>query len=177
MFFADGFEEMEAIAPVDLLRRAGVEVCTVGVGKKLVRGAHSILLETDVEQSFAVLENLEGVVLPGGQKGVEGLAASPVVHKAVRFAAEQKKMLAAICAGPSVLGQMGLLSGVKATCYPGFEEQLKGARVTQASVCIDQNMITARGAGVATEFALALVAYLKGQDEATRLAGEIQCGR
>lgn len=175
VFLAEGFEEMEALAPIDLLRRVGVEVTTVGVGGKLIKGAHGVGFTADSDGEGLDFSDVDCVVLPGGMPGTTNLDASPMVEACLMKAAEKKALIAAICAAPSVLGHKGLLKGKKATCFPGFEEDLLGALHTGAPVEKDGNIITARGAGVALDFALALVAELKGETAAKELRESLQC--
>lgn len=175
VFLAEGFEEMEALAPIDLLRRVGVEVTTVGVGGKLIKGAHGVGFTADSDGEGLDFSDVDCVVLPGGMPGTTNLDASPMVEACLMKAAEKKALIAAICAAPSVLGHKGLLKGKKATCFPGFEEDLLGALHTGAPVEKDGNIITARGAGVALDFALALVAELKSETAAKELRESLQC--
>ena len=175
VFLAEGFEEMEALAPIDLLRRVGVEVTTVGVGGKLIKGAHGVGFTADSDGEDLDFSDVDCVVLPGGMPGTTNLDASPMVEACLMKAAEKKALIAAICAAPSVLGHKGLLKGKKATCFPGFEEDLLGALHTGAPVEKDGNIITARGAGVALDFALALVAELKDETAAKELRESLQC--
>jgi len=176
VFLADGFEEIEALAPVDILRRAGVEVRTVGVGGTLVTGSHGIAVRCDLGTDGAALSDaLSGVVLPGGLPGTRNLEASVAVSACVDFCAARGKLVAAICAAPSILGHKGLLKNKKATCAPGFTAELHGADVTGEPVCRDGNIITARGAGVSVEFGLELVAYLKDRDTAEKLREAMRC--
>ena len=175
VFLAEGFEEMEALAPIDLLRRVGVEVTTVGVGGKLIKGAHGVGFTADSDGKDLDFSDVDCVVLPGGMPGTTNLDASPMVEACLMKAAEKKALISAICAAPSVLGHKGLLKGKKATCFPGFEEELLGALHTGAPVEKDGNIITARGAGVALDFALALVAELKGETAAKELRESLQC--
>ena len=161
-----GFEEVEAIAPVDLLRRAGIEVKTVGITGKTVYGSHRIGVEADILPEEIDFESLDMIVLPGGMPGTSHLAGSSVVAAQCRaFAADPHKWVAAICAAPSVLASLGLLQGRNATCHPLFEQQLTGAAVTHEGVTVDGNIITGRGLGSAIPFALELVKCLT--DEAT----------
>ena len=170
VFLADGFEEIEALSPVDLLRRAGVAVTTLGVGgKREIKGAHGITVLADAPDTDFADEAPTMVVLPGGMPGAANLDASPVVAKALANAAAAGGFLAAICAAPMVLGHKGYLAGKKATCYPGFEGELKGAETHRAPVVRDGNVITGAGMGVAAEFALELVAALCGKDKAALL--------
>lgn len=175
VFLSNGFEEIEALATVDILRRAGVKVVTVGVGSKMPVGAHGIAVCADVAENEWNIDAMDGVVLPGGMPGTVNLAASAVVQEAVSYAAQHDLLLAAICAAPSVLGRCGLLKGRKATCYPGFENELTGAVVANEGVVVDGNVITASGAGVAVDFALALVEYLVSKEMADAIRGGIQC--
>ena len=164
VFIADGFEEIEALTSVDLLRRGGVEVETVSVGGGLLReGAHRVTVTCDRELTAGALEGADMLVLPGGWPGAENLCREPLLRRALPAFAGQGKWIGAICAAPYALGDLGLLRGKKATCYPGFEEYLAGAEFTGALVEKDGNIITGRGPGAATEFALALVAALRGE--------------
>ncbi|MDR0531652.1 MAG: DJ-1/PfpI family protein [Oscillospiraceae bacterium] len=174
-FFAEGFEELEAIAPLDILRRAGVEICTVALGKTAtVTGAHGVGMLCDTTEDELDLARLEGVILPGGP-GHARLAQSAVLEKALAAANKNGGLLAAICAAPSVLGKYGYLRGRRACCFPGYEAQLAGATVLFDPVVTDGNVITARGAGCAAAFGLALAAYLVSQEKAEEIAGQIQC--
>lgn len=175
VFLANGFEEIEALATVDILRRAGVEVTTVGVGGKMPVGAHGIAVCADITENELNIEQIDGVVLPGGMPGTTNLEASDLVQKAIIYAAEHNLLLAAICAAPSILGHCGLLKNKKATCYPGFEKELLDAEVLCEGVVVDDNIITASGAGVAVDFALALVSYLGSNKMAEDIRGGIQC--
>lgn len=175
-FLADGFEEVEAIAPIDMLRRAGVEVTTVGVGKRVIMGRHNIPVTADIEDSeFSADEDLEAVILPGGMPGTLNLDASQVVHGALDYAGEHGKLICAICAAPSVPGKKGLLSGREAIAYPGFEKELKGAVISKKHVVRDGNIITAKGAGVAVKFGLEIVAALVGREKSDEICEGIQC--
>ncbi|MCI8623981.1 MAG: DJ-1/PfpI family protein [Provencibacterium sp.] len=176
LFLADGFEEAEAIVPLDLLRRAGAEVKTVSVsGERTVTGSHGIPIVCDLLGKELTTEGLEMVILPGGMPGTENLANSPLVARYLELAFERRLYVGAICAAPSVPGRMGLLSGKRATCFPGFESYLKGAAVTGAPVERDGKLITAKGMGVAAEFGLCLVEALAGSEEAARIKAAIQC--
>ncbi len=154
VFLADGFEETEALTPVDALRRAGVPVKTVGVNTSTVTGAHGIKVLSDITLDDLILdEATSAVVLPGGMPGASNLFSEEKVLKAVMFANDSKKTVAAICAAPFILGELGILNNKKAICYPGFEGHLKGANVTNAPVVRDENIITANGPGAAFDFA------------------------
>jgi len=173
-FLADGVEELEAIAPLDILRRAGVEVRTVGIGGKTATGSHGIPITCDITIDRIDAQACEGVILPGGPGHVK-LAESFAALELLRIAAERGAMLAAICAAPSILGQQGYLRGRRACCYPGYEEKLLGAEVSYDPVVADGNVITSRGAGTAVLFGLALVEYLVSPEKAREIAAQIQC--
>lgn len=175
VFLADGFEEVEALTPVDYLRRAGVEVVTVGVGGLQIKGAHGITVVCDTQQdSLTADASLEGIVLPGGMPGTLNLENSSVVQEFITYCADNGKMLAAICAAPSVLGHRNLLEGRKAVCFPGFEKDLYGAHVESAYSVTDGNFITAKGAGSASEFAFDIIAYLVSEDKAQEIKNTVQ---
>lgn len=174
-FLADGFEEVEAIAPVDMLRRAGVEVKTVGVTGEVIDGRHGIKVIPDIDiEDITLDESLEAVILPGGLPGATNLEESNGVQKAIDYANEKGKYVCAICAAPQILGHKGLLAGKKAIAYPGFEGELKGAEISGEHVVLDGNIITAKGAGVATEFGLKIVSVLKGDALADEIGKAIQ---
>lgn len=175
VFLANGFEEIEALATVDILRRAGLTVKTVGVGGTTIVGAHNITVATDLEQDALDLTQVTGVILPGGMPGTTNLDASSVVDGALEFAVRNKLPAAAICAAPLVLGRRGYLDGRKATCYPGFEAELKNAIIVKDAVVTDGLFTTASGAGVAVDFALELVARLVSAKKAEEIRGAIQC--
>ncbi len=161
LFLANGFEEVEALCPLDLLRRAGLEVTTVGIGGDRIVGAHGIAVQADIPDIMYRDSKPEMVILPGGMPGAANLDTSRTVDMALRAAASTGGFMAAICAAPMVLGKRGYLQGKKATCFPGFEQYLTGAEVTDARVVCDGKVITAKGMGAATEFGLALVAAMK----------------
>jgi 4-methyl-5(b-hydroxyethyl)-thiazole monophosphate biosynthesis len=174
-FLADGFEEIEALAPVDFLRRAGVEVVTVGVYSQEVTGAHGIKVVADITADDVVLgDDLQGIILPGGMPGAENLNNSALVQNAIDFCESDGKIISAICAAPFILGRKGLLEGKKATCFPGFEDELKGADVIENGVVTDGNIVTARGAGVAWEFGAAICSLTKGAAASQKILGSIQ---
>lgn len=176
VFLANGFEEIEALAPIDCLRRAGRQVVTVGIGGKVIQGAHQIPVTADITEGEVVFDkNIEMIVLPGGMPGTLNLGQSETVQKALQFCAEQDKWIAAICAAPSVLGRAGLLKGKKATVYPGFEREMGEAKVSHDTLCADGKIITAKGAGVALEFGLKLVECLLGKEVRKSLAEKMIC--
>jgi len=173
MFLGTGFEETEAIAPLDLLRRAGLQVQTVGLNGKVVYGSHGIGVEADITIEQMDLTQLEMVVLPGGLGGVASIRSCAMAMDAVKFAYENGKYTAAICAGPTVLADLGIVDGKKATCYPGCEGQMGSAIMVEAAAVTDGTLITGTSAGCAVPFGLALIAALKGQAEADRIAKQI----
>ena len=175
-FLADGFEETEALAPIDILRRAQIEVCTVGVGGEVIRGSHNIPVTADITiDDFEINEDIRGVILPGGMPGTKNLYAEERVLDAVRFCDKHGLLVCSICAAPSIPGRLGLLDGRQATCFPGFESDLKGALATGAHVAVDGNMITAKGAGCALEFGFAIVSAVLGEEAAEKIAVSMQC--
>lgn len=175
VFLANGFEEIEALAPVDFLKRAGVEVKTVGVSGKICKGAHGINVEADIlMEDISLDENLQGVILPGGMPGADNLDKCEKVHKAVDYCVEKGKIVSAICAAPFILGKKGILKGKKATCFPGFEEYLDGAEILEDGVVTDGNIITAKGAGVAWEFGAEIAQKLTGKEKSDEILRGIQ---
>ncbi|MCD8187978.1 MAG: DJ-1/PfpI family protein [Ruminococcus sp.] len=176
VFLANGFEEVEAIAPIDLLRRSGKEVVTAGVGGKNVVGSHKIPVAADISAEEIVLgDDLEMIVLPGGMPGTLNLEKDSSVQKAIDYCSEHNKYIAAICAAPSILGHKNLLNGKTAVCYEGFEDQLSGAEIGTESIAVDGNIITARGAGVAVKFGLKLVEILVSAEASQKLSKSIMC--
>ena len=171
IFLADGFEEIEAITPIDIFRRAGIEVTIISVTEeKLVRGSHNISILADKifnEADFSVNDLL---YLPGGMPGTRNLGAHEGLKTLILKQAGENKKIAAICAAPSVLGKLGLLNGKEAICYPGFEDQLEGAVLSNEKIVESGFIITAMGAGVALQFALRLVEILKGKELADKIA-------
>ena len=164
LLLGTGFEETEAIAPLDLLRRAGISVMTVGINGKIVCGGHGIGVEADIEISEMDLTDLEMIILPGGLGGVASARASRAAMDALRFAWENDKFVAAICAGPTVLADLGITDGRNATCYPGCED---GAAVR------DGKLITGTSAGCAIDFGLALIEALRGAEAAKTVERQI----
>lgn len=174
VFLANGFEEIEALATVDILRRANLPVTTVGVGTPVPIGAHNMPITADLVEADLDVTTVEAVVLPGGMPGTLNLENSTLVQKTVAYAMERNLPVAAICAAPSILGHTGYLKGKKATCYPGFETELDGAILCDG-VVTDGNITTACGAGVAIDFALELVRILVSGDMAESIRRGIQC--
>ena len=174
MFLGTGFEETEAIAPLDLLRRAGVQVLSVGVNGKTVYGGHGIGIEADIELSEMDLTDLEMIILPGGLGGVASVRASEKAMEALKFAWENGKFVAAICAGPTVLADLGITDGKNATCYPGCESGMGSANmIADAASVRDGRLITGTSAGCAVKFGLALVEALRGEAVAKTIAQQI----
>lgn len=174
MLLGTGFEETEAIAPLDLLRRAGVQVLTVGVDGKTVKGSHGIEVVADITMGEMDFTDLEMIILPGGLGGVATARASQGALDALRFAWENDKYVAAICAGPTVLADLGITSGRKATCYPGCESGMADAIMIPDAACVrDGKLITGTSAGCSVSFGLALVAALKGEQVAEDIARQI----
>ena len=174
MMLGTGFEVTEAMVPLVMMRRAGIDVCTVGINGKTVYGSRDIGIVADIELGEMDLTNLEGIILPGGLGGVASIKASQPALDAVKFAYENHKLVAAICAGPTVLAMLGITDGKRATCYPGCEEQMGSAvMVPNAAAVTDGNLITGTSAGCAIPFALQLITALKGQDAADNVAQQI----
>ncbi len=170
VFLADGFEEIEALTVVDILRRADIDVKTVSINiTNEVTGSHGITVKADILKTEASADGLEMVVLPGGIPGTPNLKNDETVNKFVMHCINEDKYVCAICAAPSILGEWRLLEGKTATCYPGFEESLKGATASAKPVCVDGKVITSRGAGTAAEFAFAIVSELKSAGTANQL--------
>ena len=169
-----GFEEMEALTPVDLMRRAGIDVLTVGINGKIVYGGHNIGVEADILLEEMDLTHLDMIVLPGGLGGVASARASQGAMDALKFAWENGKFVAAICAGPTVLADLHITDGKQATCYPGCEAQMGSAVMHSDVPCIrDGKLITGASAGCAIPFALTLIEALKGSDAAKAIEKQI----
>lgn len=175
MFLADGFEETEAIAALDVLRRGKLDVKTVGVTGEYATSSHGVTVKADLALSEVDLENIQGAILPGGMPGTLNLENSEDVIACVKHCYTSGKIVAAICAAPSILGHLGMLENRKATCFPGFETELKGAQVTSSPVETDGNVVTAKGAGCAILFGKAILSLASSQAEADRVCGEMQC--
>ena len=174
MLLGTGFEETEAIAPLDLLRRAGVEVKTVGLNGKVIYGSHNIGVEADMEIDALDVTDLEMIILPGGLGGVASCRACPAAMDALKYAWDNDKYVAAICAGPTVLADLGITAGMNATCYPGCEGGMGSAFVDSEAACVqDEKLITGASAGCAIPFGLMLVEALKGTETAEAIAKQI----
>lgn len=174
MLLGTGFEETEAITPLDLLRRAGVNILTVGIDGKVITGSHKIRVEADITLDEMDLTDMEMIIIPGGMGGVASLRACPAALEALKFAWENGKYVAAICAGPTVLADLGITDGLKATCYPGQERNMGSAIVdSSAAFVVSGNLITGASAGCAIPFGLALVEALKGRETAEKIKDQI----
>ena len=171
VLLANGFEEIEALCPVDVLRRGGCEVKTVGITGKTVTGSHGITIEADISPE-EVKDDIELLIFPGGLPGADNLDASPYTDKFIETANKNGGRIAAICAAPYILGKRNLLKGRKATCYPSdkFIAQLKGACYTKEAVITDGNITTGAGMGVSFKFACELLSLLKGDEVANTIA-------
>ena len=176
LFLANGFEEIEGLTALDVLRRAGEEIMTVGVGSEKIVGSHKVpvICDTTVDK-IEKTDDLKAVILPGGMPGTLNLEADKTVQEYIDFANEKGALVCAICAAPSILGHKGLLQGKKAVCFPGFESELKGAELSDAYVCRDGKTITAKGMGSAVNFGLEIVASVCGEQAAAELKSNLQC--
>lgn len=173
VILADGFEEIEAIEPIDIMRRAGIEVVTASLGDRVVTGSHNIPVTADITIGDINPESMDLLMLPGGA-GHELLDASNEVHGLINYAVTNNVYISAICAAPSILGKKMILEGKNATCFPGFEKYLYGAEITTAKAVVDGKIITARGAGAASDFGFAMVELLKGRETADELRKTMQ---
>ena len=174
VFLADGFEEVEAITPIDYLKRAGIEVTTVGVGTSVPKGSHGISVMADIsEDMFYPTDNVEAIVLPGGAPGYLNLGKSETVRRAIRLGyGETDVVIAAICAAPTILAREGLLQGKKATCFPDHAAVL-GESYVDEEVVVDLPFVTAKSAGVAQQFAFQLIETLKGKEAAEEISNKV----
>lgn len=171
LLLADGFEEVEAATPIDILRRAGIEVKTFSIStEQYVCGAHNIMIDSDDYIGNIDYGEVDAVILPGGLQGTQNLGNCKDVQHILDYMYENNKIICAICAAPSILGKSGYLKGKRATCFPGFEEYLKGAEYTAERVTVDGRFITSKGMGTAMDFALAIVEYIKDKKTADDIA-------
>ena len=178
VFLANGFEQVEALAPVDIMRRAEIEVYTVGVGAKVITSSHNVPVVADViDCEIAPDKDCEGIILPGGMPGTLNLEKAAMVQKFIDYCVENNLLIAAICAAPSILGHKGLLDGKKAVCFPGFEEQLGNADVQSDAVVTDSNIITGCGAGAAMKFGFEIVKYIQSEASANHFKAAMLCDR
>lgn len=175
MFLADGFEIIEAMAPIDMLRRADIEVKTVGVTGKTVISSCNIAVNADITIEEFEYAETDAIILPGGSDGVVNLENNSTVQHVIDRAVEDDVYICAICAAPSILGNKGLLKNITATAFPSFMQYLDGANSTEKFVVTDGKYITARGAGVSVDFGLEIVKALAGEDIADNIRNTIQC--
>lgn len=176
VFLAEGFEEIEAVTVIDVLRRSGTEVMSVGIGGRNIKGARGIIVCADTDDSAAVLdEKLDMIYLPGGLNGMKNLDASEYVEKAIRYCQANDLYISAMCASPTVLGHKGVLEGKKACCYPGFEKELYGAEVTTDDVTVDGKVITSRGPATAMALAVKLAEIMTDKATAEKVREGLLC--
>jgi protein deglycase len=174
IFLADGFEEIEGLTVVDLLRRAGIQIDTISIMKrKEITGAHDIIVMADKLFEDVTSEEYCMLILPGGMPGTKNLGAHEGLVRLLKQYADENKLISAICAAPSVLGDNGILKGKRAICYPGFEERLEGAVITEQSVVKDGNIITSQGMGTAMDFGLAIIERLIDKETALKIKTSI----
>lgn len=174
LFLADGFEEIEALTPVDMLRRAGIEITTVSINEtEVVSGAHGIQVLADTTADKVTPDDIDAVILPGGLPGADNLRMNKTVNTFLDVASKNGKLLCAICAAPRILGEKGLLNGKKATCFPGFEEYLTGAIVDDYGCIRDGNVITAKSMGKAVDFSVEIISALKDAEAAAKIKNSI----
>lgn len=174
IFLADGFEEIEAIAPIDIFRRADIDVTTISISNnKSVRGAHNIQVQADCLFTEVDFSGNNLLYLPGGMPGTSNLDTHKGLKELLLKQAGENKKIAAICAAPSILGKLGLLNGKEAICFPGFENQLAGALLSKDKIVKSGQISTAKAAGVAIQFALKLVEELKGKTLADKIEASI----
>ena len=173
MFLANGFEETEAIACLDVIRRGEIAIQTVSIDDPLVKGAHGISIQADILLDEITTEQLEGIILPGGMPGTLNLEKNETLSALIEYCRQNNLLIAAICAAPSILGKRGLLKGEKAVCFPGFEDFLEGA-VLSKEKCVESGpFITAKAMGAAIDFGLAIVARLKSPNLAEHIKRSI----
>lgn len=173
VLMVDGFEDIEALEPVDIMRRAGISVKTVGVYSQKVTSSHNVTAETDIMIDDVKKEDMEILVLPGGP-GHTNLDASEKAHNLISYAYKNGIYIAAICASPSILGKLGMLSGKNYTCFPGFEKFCEGGIFSKEKAVLDGKILTARGAGAAADFGFKMVDILKGEEMSCKLKKEMQ---
>lgn len=173
LFLGTGFEETEAIVPIDLLRRAGIGVISVGLNGQTIRGSHNIPVTADITVDELDIRDADMIVLPGGLRGVASIRACPKAIDAICRAYTGGKFIAAICAAPTVLASLHITDGLRAVCYPGCEDEMGNAEIVQSACVRDGNVITGTSAGCAVPFALELIRALKGEDAADAVAAQI----
>lgn len=176
LFLAEGFEIIEALTPVDVLRRGHVDVKTVGIGSNQIKSSHGITVTTDITiDEISSWNDAEAVILPGGMPGTKKLEANTAVIEAVKFCIEHDRIIGAICAAPSILGHLGVLKDKKATAFPSFQQELEGAVLSEDYVVADGKIVTARGMGVSLPFGLKLLELLKDSEIALAVKLSVQC--
>lgn len=174
LFLADGFEEIEALTPIDMLRRAKINVTSVSINEtRLVTGAHGIEVFADKTIADVTPENIDAVILPGGLPGADNLRFNSTVQAFIDTATRESKLICAICAAPRILGEKGLLVGKKAICYPGFEQYLTGAEIVDTGCVRDGNIITSKGMGKAVDFSCTIIEALSDKQTAEKTKGSI----
>ena len=174
VFLAEGFEEIEALTVVDLLRRGNIEVDTMSTkGNKFVTGRTNITVVADYNIDEKEMYEYDALVLPGGLPGTKNLMENKIICDTILKFNDEKKLISAICAAPTVFGKLGVLEGKKACCYPSFEKELLGAKVSSDSVCVEDNIITSKGIGTAIEFALSIIEYLQDKEVSERVRKSI----
>ncbi|MDE6470436.1 MAG: DJ-1/PfpI family protein [Eubacterium sp.] len=175
LFLADGFEIIEALAPIDMLRRAKLDVKTVGVTGRTVNSSCGVEVVADITIDEFEYRNVDAIILPGGMPGTVNLENNSIVQSVIDKAIDDNILICAICAAPSILGHKNLLDGIEATAFPGFERELKGATISDKFVVKSNNIITARGAGVSVDFGLEIVKALTDEATAENIRKTIQC--
>lgn len=174
IFLAEGFETVEAMTPIDMCRRAGIDIKTVSITSDLtVKSSHNIPIVTDINISEVDFENADMLILPGGMPGTINLENCEILMEAVKKQYAKGGKISAICAAPRIFGSLGLLAEKRACVYPGMEDYLRGAHVEYNKVSTDGNIITARGMGCAIEFGAAIITALKSEDEAKKVLDAI----
>ncbi len=174
LLLAEGFEEVEAIAPADVLRRAGREVTLVGIAGREVKGSHGITVQADIDAEEWDFTDADCVILPGGMPGTLNLQQNQKVQACLAYCHANHRAIAAICAAPMILGELGLLRGKKAVCFPGYEDSLEEAEYCDTDVVVDGNVITARGAGVALQFGAAILDTVTKEDKGNKILRQMQ---
>ena len=172
MFLENGFEETEALATLDFIRRAKIDIKTVS-DHETVCGAHDIKVKRDISFDGVELDKIKGIILPGGQPGSDNLNSNAKVKEILKYCYENGLLICAICAAPYILGKMGYLKGLKATAYPDYQKDLEGAMISDKKAVCDKNFITAMGMGASFDFGYEIVKYFKGEDLAKKIKESI----
>lgn len=175
LFLADGFEIIEALAPIDMLRRGKVEIKTVGVAGKRITSSCGVEVTADITIDEFDFSGIDAIILPGGMPGTVNLENCTKVQEVIDYSVNHNKLICAICAAPSILGHKGLLKGKNATAFPGYDTELEGAILADEYVIRDGNFITARGAGVSVDFGLEILKALTSEDTSNKIRKKIQC--